>query len=265
MWLLASFYGIATCFPEKVEKLSSLIRKTSCGHRSTLQQSVTVPKKSDTTNKNEKFLELVRHTLLCSLQCVESFFVHGCSFVASFFIESFFVAYFIASFFVESFFICLCFIPFVCFYIFLAELKQLWQEGFNKLIKDLLKLNVRSDVKKTNSAVLSSWQRLQKYPWRTSCCQSNICLWTNILLLSNTHSILWGGKSASEMSTLGFLSSKNHLDWKKPMGNINLGNANLFQNAILDGCSTVDSKLDYDGIGWYSMVLHGTRWYFAIE
>ena len=35
--------------------------------------------------------------------------------------------------------------------------------------------------------------------------------------------------------------------------------------AILDGCSTVDSKLDYDGIGWYSMVLHGIRWYFAIE
>ena len=47
------------------------------------------------------------------------------------------------------------------------------------------------------------------------------------------------------------------------------------KNAILDGCSTVDSKLDYDGIGWYSMVfdgirwysmvLHGNRWYFAIE
>ena len=37
------------------------------------------------------------------------------------------------------------------------------------------------------------------------------------------------------------------------------------KNAILDGCSTVDSKLDYDGIGWYSMVLHGTRWYFAVE
>ena len=37
------------------------------------------------------------------------------------------------------------------------------------------------------------------------------------------------------------------------------------KNAILDGCSTVDSKLDYDGIGWYSMVLHGIRWYFAIE
>ena len=33
------------------------------------------------------------------------------------------------------------------------------------------------------------------------------------------------------------------------------------KNAILDGCSTVDSKLDYDGIGWYSMVLHGIRWY----
>ena len=131
-----------------MEKLSSLIRKASCGHRSTLQQSVTVPKKSDTINKNEKFLELVRHTLLCGLQCLQSFFVHGCSFVASFFIESFFVAYFIASFFVESIFICLCFIPFVCFYIFLAELKQLWQEGFNKLIKDLLKLNVGSDVKK---------------------------------------------------------------------------------------------------------------------
>ena len=26
------------------------------------------------------------------------------------------------------------------------------------------------------------------------------------------------------------------------------------KNAIIDGCSTVDSKLDYDGIGWYSMV-----------
>ena len=37
------------------------------------------------------------------------------------------------------------------------------------------------------------------------------------------------------------------------------------KNAILDGCSTVDSKLDYDGIGWYLMVLHGIRWYFAIE
>ena len=37
------------------------------------------------------------------------------------------------------------------------------------------------------------------------------------------------------------------------------------KNAILDGCSTVDSKLDYDGIGWYSMVLHGTRRYFAIQ
>ena len=49
----------------------------------------------------------------------------------------------------------------------------------------------------------------------------------------------------------------------------------MTKNAILDGCSTVDSKLDYDGIRWYSMVfdgirwysmvLHGTRWYFAIE
>ena len=37
------------------------------------------------------------------------------------------------------------------------------------------------------------------------------------------------------------------------------------KNAILDGCSTVDSKLDYDGIGWHSMVLHGTLWYFVIE
>ena len=37
------------------------------------------------------------------------------------------------------------------------------------------------------------------------------------------------------------------------------------KNAILDGCSTVDSKLDYEGIGWDSVVLHGTRWYFAIE
>ena len=42
-------------------------------------------------------------------------------------------------------------------------------------------------------------------------------------------------------------------------------NNNNNKNAIVDGCSTVDSKLDYDGIGWYSMVLHGTRWYFAIE
>ena len=32
MWLLASFYGIATCFPEKVEKVYSLKQKTvSCG------------------------------------------------------------------------------------------------------------------------------------------------------------------------------------------------------------------------------------------
>ena len=31
----------------------------------------------------------------------------------------------------------------------------------------------------------------------------------------------------------------------------------IIKNAILDGCSTVDSKLDYDGIGWYSMVFHG--------
>ena len=37
------------------------------------------------------------------------------------------------------------------------------------------------------------------------------------------------------------------------------------KNAILDGCSTVDSMLDYDGIGWYSMVLHGIQWYLAIE
>ena len=36
------------------------------------------------------------------------------------------------------------------------------------------------------------------------------------------------------------------------------------KNAILDGCSTVDSKLDYDGIGWYSMVLHGIRWYCMV-
>ena len=37
------------------------------------------------------------------------------------------------------------------------------------------------------------------------------------------------------------------------------------KNAILDGSSIVDSTLDYDGIGWYSMVLHGIRWNFAIE
>ena len=52
------------------------------------------------------------------------------------------------------------------------------------------------------------------------------------------------------------------------------------KNAILDGCSTVDSMLDYDGIRlysvvfngilllnsihWYSMVLHGIRWYCRI-
>ena len=51
----------------------------------------------------------------------------------------------------------------------------------------------------------------------------------------------------------------------------------MFKNAILDGCSTVDSTLDFDDIGWYcmvfdsilllnsihwySMVLHGLRWY----
>ena len=37
------------------------------------------------------------------------------------------------------------------------------------------------------------------------------------------------------------------------------------KNAILDGCSTVDSKLDYDGIGWYLMVLRVIRLYFSIE
>ena len=36
------------------------------------------------------------------------------------------------------------------------------------------------------------------------------------------------------------------------------------KNAILDGCSTVDSKLDYDGIGWYSMVFDGIAWYSMV-
>ena len=36
------------------------------------------------------------------------------------------------------------------------------------------------------------------------------------------------------------------------------------KNAILDGSSTVDSRLDYDGIRWYSMVLHGIRWYCMV-
>ena len=40
----------------------------------------------------------------------------------------------------------------------------------------------------------------------------------------------------------------------------------LFEkNAILDGCSTVDSKLDYDGIGWYSMVLDGILLFNSIH
>ena len=39
----------------------------------------------------------------------------------------------------------------------------------------------------------------------------------------------------------------------------------VIKNAILDGCSNVDSTLDYDGIGWYSMVLHGILCFFAIE
>ena len=38
----------------------------------------------------------------------------------------------------------------------------------------------------------------------------------------------------------------------------------LIINAILDGCSTVDSKLDYDGIGWYSMVFDGIAWYSMV-
>ena len=36
------------------------------------------------------------------------------------------------------------------------------------------------------------------------------------------------------------------------------------KNAILDGCSTVDSKLDYDGIRWYSMVFDGIAWYSMV-
>ena len=36
------------------------------------------------------------------------------------------------------------------------------------------------------------------------------------------------------------------------------------KNAILDGCSTVDSMLDYDGIGWYSMVLQAITWYLMV-
>ena len=35
---------------------------------------------------------------------------------------------------------------------------------------------------------------------------------------------------------------------------LNLYNGIVCKNTILDGCSTVDSKLDYDGIEWYSMV-----------
>ena len=36
------------------------------------------------------------------------------------------------------------------------------------------------------------------------------------------------------------------------------------KNAILDGCSTVDSTLDYDGIRWYSMVFNGIQWYLMV-
>ena len=36
------------------------------------------------------------------------------------------------------------------------------------------------------------------------------------------------------------------------------------KNAILDGCSTVDSKLDYDGIGLYLMVFDGIAWYSMV-
>ena len=38
----------------------------------------------------------------------------------------------------------------------------------------------------------------------------------------------------------------------------------LEKNAILDGSSTVDSRLDYDGIGWYSMVFDGIAWYSMV-
>ena len=33
-----------------------------------------------------------------------------------------------------------------------------------------------------------------------------------------------------------------------------------WKNAILDGCSTVDSTLDYNGIGWYLMIF----WYSIV-
>ena len=33
------------------------------------------------------------------------------------------------------------------------------------------------------------------------------------------------------------------------------------KNAILDGCSTVDSTLNYDGTRWYYMVFDGIRRY----
>ena len=47
--------------------------------------------------------------------------------------------------------------------------------------------------------------------------------------------------------------------------NFSLGlTADEGKNAILDGCSTVDSKLDYDGIGWYSMVFDSIRWYCMV-
>ena len=37
------------------------------------------------------------------------------------------------------------------------------------------------------------------------------------------------------------------------------------KNAILDGCSTVDSKLDYDGIGWCLMFSYGLGWSLMVS
>ena len=45
---------------------------------------------------------------------------------------------------------------------------------------------------------------------------------------------------------------------------IKVNMVDTLKNAIIDGCSTVDSKLDYDGIGWYSMVFDGIAWYSMV-
>ena len=76
--------------------------------------------------------------------------------------------------------------------------------------------------------------------------------------LSNILHWNWGNTAGDIMSTRR-MSYPYCCDDKREAG------GRQQKNAILDGCSTVDSKLDYDGIGWYSMVLHGIQWYFAIE